>query len=57
VEDDDTVVGRKPQVALDTRAELQRGGKCDQAVFGKSGTGMEATVREALGTGVERITR
>jgi len=57
VEDDDLVVGRKPQVAFDACVKLERGGKCDQAVFWKSRVGMKAPVREAFGTGIEGIRR
>jgi hypothetical protein len=57
VEDYDLVVGRKPQVAFDACVKLERGGKCDQAVFWKSRVGMKAPVREAFGTGIEGIRR
>ena len=55
MEHDDLVVGRQPEIAFDARADLERGGEREQAVFGKSGAIVQAAVREPLRAGIERI--
>jgi hypothetical protein len=55
MKDDQPVVPRQPQVALDTRAKLQGGSEGDQAIFGKAGAVVKAAVRESLLAGIERI--
>ena len=55
VEYDDAVVGREPEIAFDPRAELERGGKGDQAVLGKLRAKMQAPMGEARRPGIERI--
>ncbi len=55
MKNDDVIVGGQPQVALDPRAEFERRRKGKKAVFRKARTGMQAAMREALRTGVERV--
>ncbi len=55
VEDEDHVVRGKPEVAFDTRANLQRSGEGEQAVSGKGRTIVEPAVGEARQAGIERI--
>ena len=55
MEDDDLIVGRQPQIAFDTRAKLERGGKRKETVFRKTCPVMQAPVSEALGPRIERV--
>ena len=46
VEHDDLVVGGEPQITFDPAAEFERRGESGQAVFGKAGAVMQASVRK-----------
>lgn len=55
MKDDDLIVGRKPQVAFDSATEFESRGKSGQAVFGTSEAAVQAPVREAERTRIERV--
>jgi hypothetical protein len=55
VEDEDPIVGRQPEVAFNSGAELQGGCESEQAVFGETGAIVQAAVREPRWAGIERI--
>lgn len=55
MENDDLIICRKPQVALNARAHFKRGGERDKAIFGKTRSVMQAPVRETGRPGIERI--
>ena len=55
MEDDQLVVSREPQVALDAGAQLERGLECAQCVFGNGWTTMQPAMREPARAGIQRI--
>src|SRR5436190_10241999 len=55
VEYDNLIVEGEPQVAFDSRAEIDRRGKCAQAVLGNAAAAMQPAMRVSLGTRVERV--
>lgn len=55
MENDDLIICREPQVALNARAHFKRGGERDKAIFGKTRSVMQAPVRETGRPGIERI--
>lgn len=55
MEDEHLVVGRKPEVAFDPAAELESAGEGNQAVLRKARPIMQAPVREAERTRIERV--
>ena len=52
---EDPVVFGQPDIALDARTSLERGGKGDQAVFRELRTEVQPAVREARGAWIEWI--
>ena len=55
VEHDDLIIGRQPDVALDTRAHFERRCKGSERVFGHVLPKMQSTVGKAAGTRIERV--
>ena len=55
MEDDDPIVGCKPQVALDACPEINRGREGGQAIFGDGRARMKSAVREPARTRIERV--
>ena len=52
MEDDNTVVGRKPEIAFDACTAFERGGEGDQAVFRECSAVVQAAVRKTCRSGI-----
>ena len=55
VKDQDLVIGRQSKIAFDSCADIQRCSEREQTVFGEPRAVVQASVREPLWSGVERV--
>jgi hypothetical protein len=55
MEDDDRIVRSQPQIALNSRADLERRSEGDQAVFRKSGAVVHAAMGEPRSTRIKWV--